>query len=234
MIRSQRPSRGLCRKSGARCKLSSDCREKEEERDDFSKHAMLGVRISIFFSTFHFNLFSFRIKPFSLAECALFFPLHHFQQVFNSTPPDCRWNSQSVAPSAATCNQRLEWEFALDIAGRVLFRAISSAHSKAQTIRFCVPRRAMTFAAIRCILMFDVVKVYVTILKLTIRRWCLCMHRYISAWYSFLCEKILTSLKWFKIEANEHLRRSRWLQLQAPRLDNGRFHAENLPSRFFS
>ena len=34
-------------------------REKEEERDDFSKHAMLGVRINIFFSTFHFNLFSF-------------------------------------------------------------------------------------------------------------------------------------------------------------------------------
>jgi len=65
-------------------------REREEERDDFSKHAMLGVRMSIFFSTFHFNLFSFRIKPFSLAECALFFPLHHFQQVFNSTPPDCR------------------------------------------------------------------------------------------------------------------------------------------------
>ena len=65
-------------------------RGRERERDDLRKHAMLGVRISIFFSTFHFNLFSFRIKPFSLAECALFFPLHHFQQVFNSTPPDCR------------------------------------------------------------------------------------------------------------------------------------------------
>ena len=75
MIRSQRPSRGLCRKSGARCKLSSDCREKgeEREREMISENTRCLVFVSVFsfprfisiFSLFESNLFRWPSVPFS-------------------------------------------------------------------------------------------------------------------------------------------------------------------------
>ena len=57
-------------------------REKEEERDDFSKHAMLGVRISIFFFHVSFQSFLFSNQTFFAGRVCPFLPLTSFSASF--------------------------------------------------------------------------------------------------------------------------------------------------------